>query len=69
MQAMRWMCVQVRSVASRYDFAPFITPNFRLYFVGFRAGEAAAEGACSFWILTVVYPSHSTSTSFAYLAE
>jgi hypothetical protein len=37
--------------------------------VGFRAGEAAAEGACSFGILTVVYPSHSTSTSFAYLAE
>lgn len=60
------MCVQVRSVASRYDFAPFITQNFRIYIVGFRAGEAAAEG---FWILTVVYPSHSTSTSFAYLAE
>jgi hypothetical protein len=31
MQAMRWMCVQVRSVASRYDFAPFITQNIRMY--------------------------------------
>ncbi len=37
--------------------------------VGVQAGEAAAEGACSFGILSVAYTSHSTSTPFAYLAE
>lgn len=63
------MCVQVRSVASRYDFAPFITQNFRIYIVGFRAGEAAAEGAFSLGSLTVVHTSYSTSTPFANLGE
>ena len=37
--------------------------------VGFRAGEAAAEGAFSLGSLTVVYTSYSTSTLFANLGE
>lgn len=37
--------------------------------VGFRAGEAAAEGAFSLGSLTVVYTSYSTSTPFANLGE